>query len=217
MLSSLERCSLQAIGGFQSLLCSVSLAFASHVSWVQQRKSLFIRAAERKKKQGSPSIMNGVQPPAASLGGSEILWMCTNELAFFVFSFHHPRPAMILTQDYTNMLFDGLNPLMLKQLNHSLDFQSSHMKPRWSDLVIITRASDGKAAENHCRGFHQTRVTSVPFHWSPRYQIIGKITNSLSSCLQNHASNSHVFCRINEKQPNSEWEINVISQINIDL
>lgn len=141
-------------------------------------------------------------------------------LFFFVLSFHHPRPAMILTQRITQTCsLMVLNPLMLKQLNHSIDYQSHHMKLRWSDLVIITRASDGEAAESHRRAFLKL-VTSVPFHWSRQFQglteIIGKITNSLSSCHQNHASNS--FCRINEKQPINSDNIDLpFSQIYIDL
>lgn len=54
-----------------------------------------------------------------------------------------------------------LNPLMLEQINHLLDFQLRHMKLTWSDLVPITRTSSGKAAEKHVisrRRFNQLRV-----------------------------------------------------------
>lgn len=148
------------------------------ITWAafSKGRSLFITAAGR-KKQDSPSIMNGVQPPASLLGdvgGGGVRVMEAFEqwhfsVSFFVLSFHyHLRPAMILkhriTQTCSLMV---LNLLMLEQINHLLDFELRHMKLTSSALVPITRTSSSQAAEKHGhRRFDQLHVTSDPFHWS---------------------------------------------------
>lgn len=78
-----------------------------------------------------------------------------------------------------------------------------------SDLVIITRTSNGKAAEKQTpdsAALIKFVPQAIPFidqvDFRDRTEMISKIINSLSNCHQQHVTSSQVFCRINEETAN---------------